>query len=294
PVISLGNSAGKMARRTIPATDQEIGIVSLGNSRLFSDAGIAASNDDLGPDRDERARELIRLFLDMGGNLVDASFGSVENLAKILPTEDLQQILFTTSPFNIFGEHIVNRDHVDKLISVLQKKPLDMLQIRNARTSDTTKAYWPLLKEFKEEGLVRHIGTSGVGPNHSAVMEQVMEDGADFVHIDYAIFATHAEERILPAARDTGTAVFTNRPFSSGDYFQKVAGKTLPSWAKEIDCETWAQFNLKWIVGNPAVTTVFMETTKAHRAVENLNAGIGRLPDKEMRDRMAKLIRSFS
>jgi len=31
-----------------------------------------------------------------------------------------------------------------------------------------------------------------------------------------------------------------------------VRGQALPTWAREIDCENWAQFFLKFVVSHPA------------------------------------------
>jgi diketogulonate reductase-like aldo/keto reductase len=44
-----------------------------------------------------------------------------------------------------------------------------------------------------------------------------------------------------------------NRPFARGDFFARVQNKALPDWAAEFDCKSWAQFLLKWILGNAIV-----------------------------------------
>ena len=121
------------------------------------------------------------------------------------------------------------------------------------------------MKEWKAEGLVRHIGPSGAGPNHADVMVEVMNDGA----------------------------VFVMQPFRSGEIFRLTAGRELSDWVSEFDCESWAQFALKLIVGHPAITSVFMETTKTRHVVDNMGAGIGRLPDAYQRQRMLELIQSW-
>jgi aryl-alcohol dehydrogenase-like predicted oxidoreductase len=85
----------------------------------------------------------------------------------------------------------------------------------------------------------------------------------------------------------------TNRPFINGQYFPRVAGKELPEWAADFDCHSWAQFSLKWILANPHVNCTLTETTKLHHAVDNLSAGLGRLPDERERSRMQALMRSI-
>jgi aryl-alcohol dehydrogenase-like predicted oxidoreductase len=72
----------------------------------------------------------------------------------------------------------------------------------------------------------------------------------------------------------------------NGDYFGIVKGHDLPEWAAEFDCESWAQFSLKYIVSHPGVNCVLTETANPKHVLDNLGAGFGRLPDQKMRERM--------
>jgi aryl-alcohol dehydrogenase-like predicted oxidoreductase len=108
----------------------------------------------------------------------------------------------------------------------------------------------------------------------------------DFVQVDYAIDSREAADRILPLAKDRGMAVLTNLPFGRTRVFQKVQGKPLPDWAKEIDATSWAQIFLKYIVSHPSVTAAIPGTAKVEYLVDNLGAAKGRLPDAEMRKRI--------
>ena len=105
--------------------------------------------------------------------------------------------------------------------------------------------------------------------------------------------ATIAEERILPLAQERGVAVIANRPFGSGDLFGKVRSKPLPDWAAEFDCRSWAQFFLKWIVANRAITCAIPATDKPRHLEDNMQGGIDRLPDAKLRRRMAELVSSL-
>ncbi len=101
-----------------------------------------------------------------------------------------------------------------------------------------------------------------------------------------------AEESVLPLARERGIAVIANRPFGAGDLFEKVRSKPLPEWASEFDCHSWAQFFLKWIVANPAITCAIPATDKSRHLEDNVQGGIGRLPDAKMRRRMVEMVSS--
>ena len=76
----------------------------------------------------------------------------------------------------------------------------------------------------------------------------------------------------------------------TGRLFRAALGKKLPDFAAEIDCVSWGQFFLKFILGHPAVTAVIPGTDKPEHMLDNLGAGHGRLPDAAMRARMAKYV----
>ena len=84
--------------------------------------------------------------------------------------------------------------------------------------------------------------------------------------------------------------MIVNRPFSAGDLFHRVRGKLLPNFAAGFDCTSWAQFLLKWIVAHPAVTCAIPATNNVQHLEDNMRAGIGRLPDAKLRQRMIEVL----
>jgi len=84
-----------------------------------------------------------------------------------------------------------------------------------------------------------------------------------------------------------------NRPFGNGGYFGRVSGKELPDWAGDFDCESWAQFSLKWILANENVTCVIPATSNPRHMLDNARAGYGRLPDPAQRRRISEFMQSF-
>jgi aryl-alcohol dehydrogenase-like predicted oxidoreductase len=95
---------------------------------------------------------------------------------------------------------------------------------------------------------------------------------------------------------DIGTAVIGIEAFKTtddGGLFGLVAGKELPEWAAEFDCESWAQFSLKYILGHPAMTCIVTETSKVKHVIDNMRAGYGRLPDEAMQKRMSEYLLSL-
>jgi aryl-alcohol dehydrogenase-like predicted oxidoreductase len=112
----------------------------------------------------------------------------------------------------------------------------------------------------------------------------------DFVQLNYSIAEREAERRLLPLAADRRAAVLVNRPFAQAQLFNKVRGKPVPPWAKEIGCASWAQFFLKFVVSHPSVTCAIPATSKVQHLTDNMQAGMGQLPDAKMRERMARYV----
>ena len=109
----------------------------------------------------------------------------------------------------------------------------------------------------------------------------------DFLQINYAMNDTGVERRILPLAADRGVAVIVNRPFGGGGLLGTLSSRPLPSWAPEIDCQSWAQVLLKFVVSHPAVTCAIPGTGRPEHMLDNIGAGLGRMPDAALRARMA-------
>jgi aryl-alcohol dehydrogenase-like predicted oxidoreductase len=121
-------------------------------------------------------------------------------------------------------------------------------------------------------------------------MEQVLRtEDLDFVQVNYSLGEREAAERLLPLAQDRGIAVVVNEPYNVGRLFAAVGGRDVPDWAAEFDCQSWGQFFLKYILANPAVTVVIPATSDPEHLVDNMGAGVGRLPDERTRRRMEEL-----
>jgi len=134
---------------------------------------------------------------------------------------------------------------------------------------------------------VRYIGvTTSHGRRHDDMAQVMQSEPLDFVQFTYNVLDREAEQRLLPLAAERGIAVIVNRPFQRGSLFGRVRGKPLPPWAAEFDCRNWAQYLLKFVVSHPAVTCAIPATSRVDHMVENMGAGLGRLPDAAMRRRM--------
>jgi diketogulonate reductase-like aldo/keto reductase len=173
----------------------------------------------------------------------------------------------------------------------LRVKQIDLMQIHNLRD---WRRHLQTLEKWKSTGRIRYLGiTTSHGRSHDQLLEALNSRAFDFVQFSYSIGNRTAEQQLFPLARDQGIATLVNRPFQRGRLFGIVRGKPLPDWAGEIDCRTWGQFFLKFVISRPEVTCVIPATSKPGHMVDNMGAGFGRLPDAATRQRMIDYLGSL-
>src|SRR5213078_1147454 len=83
---------------------------------------------------------------------------------------------------------------------------------------------------------------------------------------------------ILPLAAEVRAGVLTALPYGNGRLFRAVRGKELPDWAGMF-ANSWGQFFLKYLLGDPRVTAVIPGTGDPGHMTDNAGAMRGPLPD---------------
>ena len=241
----------------------------------------------------EPLREVLRQFVAYGGKVIDSSpmYGSSEEVVGDLSEQlSLRSQLFMATKVWTSGQRS-GIDQMNESFRKMRVKVMDLMQVHNLtdwRTHARTLAEW------KESGKVRYTGVTHYHAGAYANLESIMElQTFDFSQFNYSIVEREAEQRLLPLALDTGTAVIVNRPFAASGLFSRVRDIKLPPWAAEFDCTSWAQFFLKYIISHPAVTCAIPATSKPKHLIDNMGAGFGRLPDEATRKRMRDLVDSL-
>ncbi len=276
PVLAADKE--KIPSRLIPGTDESLPVIGLGNSGSFREADLTA------------AAELLDIFLQHGGGYVDVGGVSRMSVGSIAKSRDASDKFFLGNYLEPKSGAAI-RSEVSTVAEGQGKSALDLVQTRNL---DGYRQNHDLYRELQDEGLVRYVGIARSGSQSFADIERLIKDGlVDFIQVNYSLAEPQAAERLLPFAADNGVAVNINRPFINGRYFGLVSGQQLPEWAAEFDCESWAQFSLKFIVANSAVNSVLTETADPEHAIDNLGAGYGGLPDKVTQKKMLELIQNL-
>jgi diketogulonate reductase-like aldo/keto reductase len=267
-----------LLQRAIPSSGEMLPVIGLGTSRVFNDASSER----------EPLEQVVAMLVKMGGKLIDTApaYGRAEAVTgEIAAKLNLRDKLFLATKVGTTGK-AEGVQQMERSLDLLGKKPLDLIQVHNLTDWETQLA---TLQEWKKQGRIRYTGiTTSRASAHADIARVLEKERVDFVQINYSLMEREVEERVLPLANERGVAVLVNRPFGRGDLFGRVREKPLPEWAAEIDCKTWGQFFLKWIVAHPAVTCVIPATSKPHHMEDNLQAGLGRLPDEKMRRRMVE------
>jgi diketogulonate reductase-like aldo/keto reductase len=271
-----------MLKRAIPRSGERLPAVGLGTYQTF-----AIGNN---PAQREPVREVLRLFVEHGGAVVDSSpmYGSAEDAVGDLSAElGVRPSLFMATKVWTSGRESGVRQMNDSFRKMRVER-MDLMQIHNLQDWRT---HARTLEDWKKSGRIRYTGITHYHEGAYDELERIMKTRQfDFVQFNYSIIERDAERSVLPLALDSGHAVIANRPFAAAGLFSRVRGKQVPEWAAEFDCASWAQFFLKYILSHPAVTCAIPATSKPHHLVDNMTAGIGRMPDAAMRRKMASFM----
>jgi diketogulonate reductase-like aldo/keto reductase len=254
-------------------------MVGLGTYQSF---GVGANTAERQP-----LQQVLQLFVEHGGKLVDSSpmYGTSESVVGDLAAAlGIAGGLFMATKVWTSGREAGIRQMEESFVRMKVTR-MDLMQIHNLLD---WKTHLPMLKQWKEAGRIRYTGITHYHSGAYSELERLMKTREfDFVQFNYSIVEREAEQRILPLAGETGTAVIVNRPFAQASLFSRVRGKQPPEWAAEFDCSSWGQFFLKYILGHPAVTCVIPATAKPDHLLDNMMAGRGKLPDEKTRQKMA-------
>ncbi|TGD96461.1 aldo/keto reductase [Methylobacterium nonmethylotrophicum] len=266
-------------RRPIPSSGETLPVIGLGTWRGF----------DVGAGPAERAplREVVSTLLSAGGRVIDSSpmYGRAEGVAGDIVAElKARERSFLATKVWTSGRE-AGIAQMKRSFALLRTERLDLMQIHNLLDWRT---HLPTLRAWKEEGRIRYLGISHYTESAYDAVEAVLRaERLDVLQINYALDDRAAEERLLPLAAERGVAVLVNRPFGGGGLLRRLARQPLPDYAAELDCTSWAEILLKFVVGHPAVTCAIPGTADPGHMAANLRAGTGRLPDEALRRRMA-------
>ena len=271
--------------RPIPSSGEMIPGIGMGTSRTFDTAGDEKTLATLS--------EILSAFFAGGGTVIDSSpmYGEAESrVGDVLRQKSSRPNVFAATKVWTTGKE----EGIEQMQTSARRMAVEKFDLIAVHNLTDWRTQLATLKAWKSEGKVRYIGiTTSHGRHHNDLLDIMQNHPLDFVQFSYNIEDRTAEEELLPLARDRGIATMINRPFQRGSLFQRSGGKPLPAVAADIDCESWGQFYLKFILGHPAVTNIIPATSKLRHMVDNMGANVGRLPDAAQREEMLRAYNSL-
>jgi aryl-alcohol dehydrogenase-like predicted oxidoreductase len=275
------NNTTPMLTRKIPSSGEALPAVGLGTWRTF----------DVGEGDAERAplREVLRRFFAAGARAIDSSpmYGSAESVVgDLLRGTPGQKQAFVATKVWTTGrdEGIAEMERSERRMG----GRVDLMQVHNLVDWQTHLA---TLREWKAKGRVKYVGVTHYSLSAFDDLERIVRrEKIDFVQLPYSAGVREAEKRLLPAARDSGTAVLVMQPFGTGSLLSSTRGKALPPFAADLGATSWPQLLLKFILAHPAVTAAIPATANPAHVDDDLAAARGALPDEAMRAQIAAAV----
>jgi len=282
-------AASPLLTRSVPRTGERLPAVGLGTAIVF----------DIGEDAARRAErsQVIAALVENGARVIDTapSYGAAESVVgDLVAALGVRGRVFLATKVRAAPREAAAAE-MQASLRRLRSDRLDLMQIHNPG-ADLAAAADQLaqLRELKQAGVFRYVGVTHFQESANERLIALMErERLDFVQLNYSMAERSAEQRLLPAAAATGTAVLVNLPFARGKLFAAARGTALPDWAAEFDAASWGQFFLKFVLADQAVTCVIPGMDKPAYVLDNLGAARGRLPDAATRSRMAKFVEAL-
>ncbi|MEO9469274.1 MAG: aldo/keto reductase [Parasphingorhabdus sp.] len=273
-------SSNSPPAKSVRSSKKVIPPIGMGSWRTF----------DVGPDPEARKvrAEILRVFFACGGRMIDSS--PMYGRSQAVIGEALQKIgnpssLFAADKVWTSGER-QGREQIEQTTSRWQIPKLDLLQVHNLLDWETQLE---TLFQLKASGRLRYVGITSYDGLQYDMLEKIMtEHPIDFVQLSYNISDRRAENRLLPLALERGISVIANRPFQEGRLIEKTRTRSMPSSAKDIESDSWAQYMLQYIASHPAVTVTIPATSRVDHMRENISVLHKPVPDQALREKMAR------
>jgi diketogulonate reductase-like aldo/keto reductase len=283
---SGGDTELALIQRPIPRSGELVPVIGMGTSRTFDTTGDAGTLAELA--------EVMDIFFAGKGSIIDSSpmYGQAESrVGDVLRAIPKHPKVFAATKVWTSGKE----EGIAQMQTSARRMAVDNFDLIAVHNLQDWKTHLKTLMQWKAEGKVRYIGiTTSHGRNHKELLDIMRTQALDFVQFSYNIEDRTAEKELLPLAHDRGIATMINRPYQRGSLFSRSGTKALPPLAADIDCDSWGQFYLKFILGHRAVTSIIPATSKPSHMVDNMKANFGRLPDEQQRMEMLRIFQSLA
>jgi aryl-alcohol dehydrogenase-like predicted oxidoreductase len=282
---SAQGTSAPLLKRQIPRSGELLPVIGFGTASGWEGGGDAAR-------RAARA-DVIRDLVAAGATVIDTapSYGGAESLVGDLVAEaGSRRAVFLATKLEEYDRR-TGLAEMRASLRRLRTEQVDVMQLHNVTDPHQDLA---MLREWKAQGLCRYTGITTTEHGDFAAAEAILRrEKPDFLELDYSIEDREAQKRLIPTAVEVGAALLIALPYGRGSVFRSVRQRPLPDWAREFGVTSWAQFFLKYLLGDPAVTAVIPGSSSPAHMEDNLAAGRGRPPDTAERRKMVEYYASL-
>ena len=208
-------------------------------------------------------------------------------------------------------DHVI--DSVEQSLRNLETDCLDLIQLHCWTDRFNHELDWyEAFVQLRDQGKVRFFGVSVNDWDPYSGVNLVKSDRVDSIQVIYNIFEQRPAEQLFPAALEHNVGIIARVPFEEGlltgkigpDYqfperdwrAQWLAGGRLEETSKHVEALRWvenesrtmAQAALKFILANPAVSTVI----PGMRSIRHVDENVAVSDKVEMSSEEAERLRS--
>jgi aryl-alcohol dehydrogenase-like predicted oxidoreductase len=270
-----GQSASSVITKAIPATGERVPVIGIGTNQF-------------GRTEYSAVKDVLETFHAMGSRVIDTAElygGSEAAIGQALDELGLTDEMFIATKFNSpDGPGMGGMPSFEQSLERLRVDTVDLMFIHML---NSVEPMMPTLLDLKEQGRVRYTGITTISrQQHDLLMQYMRDYPIDWIQVNYSLANRGAATDVFELAMERDIAVMLAVPFSGsgrGTMFGTVSGMELPDWADEIGATSWAQVFLKYAVSHPAVTCAIPGTDDVEHAADNCGAGLGVLPDENIR-----------
>ncbi len=234
------------------------------------------------------------------GQVVGEREETVYVATKIPPKNRVWPAPEGLDPDDVFPGHYV-RECTERSLKNLGLESLDVQQFHVWQDEWVGKGSWlEAVEDLKREGLIRSFGVS-INDHQPENAVKLIETGVvDTVQVIYNVFDQSPEDELLPLCRERGVGVIVRVPFDEGaltgrigpettfdegdfrnDYFRGDRKREVQERVRAIVGELGAsedeiaEIALRYVLSNPAVSTVIPGMRSVRNVERNMAVGDG-------------------
>lgn len=268
--------------RPHPRTGEHLPVLGLGDWPSAPSAGVFTDPAQEG--------DALAALLAGGGRMVDISDAGAEverAAGELLAAGGVVQEAFLAARVRVPGRR-EGQLQMERTLQRVGRRRIDLMQVHEL-TDFTTHV--DTLRRWRAVGHARYIGATITSHDDLPTLERELPTARlDMVQLPHSIFSRAAEERLFSLAVEHDVAVLIAQPFGDPERIAAVRQRPLPALAEELDCVSWEQLLLKWILAHPAVGCVLLSTKDVLGAGDPMHAGKGPMPNETQRRRLQALV----